>query len=541
LNHDGSMDTGFGSGGVVRVDFNQKDDRAQAVAQQSDGKLVVVGSATSPHGDFDLAAVRLLPDGSLDTTFGTAGKVTVNIPSDPNFTSAAGGFGYVTDYLADNGRSVAIQSDGRVLIGGGTQQCVLESCPTLTRLTAGGAIDTTFGPTNTGTLVMQSLWGSAYATIIEPSGSILVTTTQGPFEVDPDGKPVSYTGTGSFGPGDTAVFSMALQPDGRILYAGEKTVSQSNGSQSARWMVGRVQSTGVADTTFGINGSAVGADGPLEGYVSSLLLDPSGKSLSAGFLSSGPDLLSRQDAMLLRLQSDGTPDVNFGNNGVLLTNFSDGQTEYSYRQAALLRQPDGKLLMIGNRSELTPYTPDFSILAPDSEQVAIARFNSTPEYAVSLTPITASNTDASVSVQITRSGTTSTSVSVSYATTDGAAVAGTDYSATSGTLTWSPGDADAKTISIPIANNGVTSGSRTFSVVLSGPTEGSIDNASTQVTIADNAPPPATTPPPTTTGSSPGTSGSAAGSGGSGGGSMDWWALAMLGTAIFGKRSRAAN
>jgi uncharacterized delta-60 repeat protein len=340
------------------------------------------------------------------------------------------------------------------------------------------------------------------------------------------------------------VYGIALQPDGRILFAGEKTVYQSNGSPSFRWMVGRVQSTGVADTTFGTNGSAVGADGAFEGYVSSLLLDPSGKSLSAGFLSSGPDLLSRQDAMLLRLQSDGTPDVNFGNNGVLLTNFSDGQTEYSYRQASLLRQPDGKLLMIGNRSELIPYTPNFSILSPDSEQIAIARFNSTPEYAVASTPITVSNTDASVSVQITRSGATSTSVSVNYATTDGTAVAGTDYTATSGTLTWSPGDADAKTISIPIANNGVSSGSRTFTVALSSPTDGSIDNASTQVTIADNAPPPATTPPPTTTGSNPGTSGSAAGSGGSGGGgggSIDWWVLAMLGSAIFGKRSRAAK
>jgi hypothetical protein len=226
--------------------------------------------------------------------------------------------------------------------------------------------------------------------------------------------------------------------------------------------------------------------------------------------------------MLMRLQSDGTPDVNFGNNGVLLTRFSDGQTDYSYRQAALLRQPDGKLLMIGNRSELIPDTPNFSVLNADSEQIVIARLNSTPEYAVASTPISVSNTDASVAIQITRTGATSTSVSVNYATIDGTAVAGTDYTATSGTLTWSPGDADAKTIVIPITNNGLRSGSRTFTVALSSPSEGSIDNATTQVTIADNAPPTATTPSSTTTSS-----------GGGGGGSINWWVLAMLGCTVF--------
>ena len=522
LNGDGSMDTGFGSGGVVRVDFNQNDDRAQAVAQQSDGKLIVVGSATSAHGDFDLAAVRLLPDGSMDTTFGTAGRVTVNLPADPNAPDPTGSFGYVTDYRPDTGYSVAIQSDGGILIGGNTQQCAGGNCPTLTRLTINGAVDTTFGPTNTGTFVMQSALGSAYEIIIAPSGSILVTTALGPLEVGPDGKSLTYPGPGSFGSSETAVSSVALQPDGRILFAGEKTVYGSNGLPSFRWMVGRVQSNGVADTTFGTDGTAIGSDGPFEGYVGSLLLDPSGKLLSAGSLSSGPDPLSRQDAMLMRLQSDGTPDVNFGNNGVLLTNFSDGQTNYSYRQAALLRQPDGKLLMIGNRSELIPDTPNFSVLNADSEQIVIARLNSTPEYAVASTPISVSNTDASVAIQITRTGATSTSVSVNYATIDGTAVAGTDYTATSGTLTWSPGDADAKTIVIPITNNGLRSGSRTFTVALSSPSEGSIDNATTQVTIADNAPPTATTPSSTTTSS-----------GGGGGGSINWWVLAMLGCTVF--------
>jgi len=529
LNSDGSLDKAFGSGGLVQIDFNQKDDRAQAVVQQSDGKLIVVGSATSSSltGDFDLAAVRLLPDGSVDDTFGVAGKLTVNIPPDPNAVSPIGGFGFINDHPQDIAYSVAVQQDGRVVIGGRSQQCSTGACPILTRLTADGAIDTSFGPSNTGTLVLGAESGSVHALVIEPSGAILATTAMGPVEVDAGGKSATSTVGSYFGSVPLAVYDLALQPDGRIVFAGEKTVDQPDGTPSIRWLVGRAQTAAMADTTFGAGGSVVGSGAFLEGYLPSLLLEPSGKVVAGGFISTGSDLLSRQDAMLLRLQSDGTADVNFGTNGILLTNFSEGQTEYSYRQSALLRLPDGKLLMVGNRSNLTPLTPYYSILTTNSERIAIARFNSTPEYSLASSPISVSNTAGSVSVQITRTGATSAPVNVVYATTDLTAVAGTDYVATSGTLTWLPGDADGKSISIPIKNNGLSSGSRTFTVALSSPSEGSIDNPSAQVTIQDNAPPPASSADPDT--------------GSGGGGCIDWLLLTILGAAALVSRQASRD
>jgi hypothetical protein len=94
-----------------------------------------------------------------------------------------------------------------------------------------------------------------------------------------------------------------------------------------------------------------------------------------------------------------------------------------------------------------------------------------------------------LTVTITRTGGSSGPVSVAYAAADGTAVAGKDYTAANGTLQWGDGDAVAKTVSIPISNASPFSGSKTFSVTLSGPsamaTIGSPSSAT--VTIAGGA------------------------------------------------------
>src|SRR4051794_9676359 len=78
FNADGSPDVGFGATGGVTVSFGGFDN-AHAVAVQPDGKIVVVGSNTRsfcPIASTLLAVTRLNPDGTLDTTFGTDGRVT---------------------------------------------------------------------------------------------------------------------------------------------------------------------------------------------------------------------------------------------------------------------------------------------------------------------------------------------------------------------------------------------------------------------------------------------------------------------------------
>jgi uncharacterized delta-60 repeat protein len=80
---DGTPNPNFGNGGIVTTQFAGKGAEARAVAVQSDGKIVVAGFAVAANGiDFDFAVARYNPDGSLDDNFGAHGIVTVDLGSE---------------------------------------------------------------------------------------------------------------------------------------------------------------------------------------------------------------------------------------------------------------------------------------------------------------------------------------------------------------------------------------------------------------------------------------------------------------------------
>jgi uncharacterized delta-60 repeat protein/RHS repeat-associated protein len=98
-NTDGSLDTGFGSSGKVATSFTTSDDRVWTLILQPDGKIVAAGSSNT--GTLDFAVARYNIDGSLDTTFDTDGKLTVSLSS-----------------LADEAYSVVQRPDGKIILGG---------------------------------------------------------------------------------------------------------------------------------------------------------------------------------------------------------------------------------------------------------------------------------------------------------------------------------------------------------------------------------------------------------------------------------------
>ena len=73
----GTLDPSFGTGGKVTTDFAGSGDGAGAIAVQPDGKLVAAGAATI-NDQVDFALARYNSDGTLDTSFGTAGRVTTD-------------------------------------------------------------------------------------------------------------------------------------------------------------------------------------------------------------------------------------------------------------------------------------------------------------------------------------------------------------------------------------------------------------------------------------------------------------------------------
>jgi uncharacterized delta-60 repeat protein len=128
-NLDGSLDTSFGSGGKVLTDFFGDQDEIHDLAIQADGKIIAVGKARN-GATFFFGLVRYNPDGSLDLTFGSGGKVTTNVVS-----SDAEAF------------AVVIQPDGKIVVAG---RGTTTSSPTnvdfaLARYNPDGSIDNTFG------------------------------------------------------------------------------------------------------------------------------------------------------------------------------------------------------------------------------------------------------------------------------------------------------------------------------------------------------------------------------------------------------------
>lgn len=106
---------------------------------------------------------------------------------------------------------------------------------------------------------------------------------------------------------------------------------------------------------------------------------------------------------------------------------------------------------------------------------------SSPTYAVT-------EGTATVTISVTRTQQTAGAVSIQYATANGSAKSGTDYTSTNGTLNWAAADGATKTFTVPILNNTVYEGTEAFSVALSNPTGGAVigGNGLTTVTISDN-------------------------------------------------------
>src|SRR5438093_1292576 len=131
-NTDGTLDTGFGNGGQVTTDFSGSFDEAEAIALQLDGRVVLAGrtrTQTSTSSNDDFALSRYNTDGSLDTSFGTAGKVMTDFTGIPGF---------------DEAHALAIQSDGKV-VAVGLAMTTSKNDFALARYNTNGVLDATFG------------------------------------------------------------------------------------------------------------------------------------------------------------------------------------------------------------------------------------------------------------------------------------------------------------------------------------------------------------------------------------------------------------
>jgi uncharacterized delta-60 repeat protein len=241
-NADGSLDAAFGTGGVVTTDFNGSfQDSARDVVIQSDGKIVVVGSTSPIIIGTNLAMARYNSDGTLDSAFGTGGKVNIGSTS---------------------GNGVALQSDGKIVVVGGTSAGRIQSGSrfVILRFDGGGNPDGAFGADGRVTVDFGTPFSSAGDVVIEPDDQIVAAGTVGSdfalARLNANGSVDESFGIHGkvltdFGGSTDGAVGVAVQADGKIVAAGSRIASSAPNFSFA---VARYFPDGGLDANFGAGG-----------------------------------------------------------------------------------------------------------------------------------------------------------------------------------------------------------------------------------------------------------------------------------------------
>ena len=378
---DGRPDTTFSGDGLQTTSIAATDstDTGGAMALQSDGKVLVVGSAYDGTTTYR-TMVRYLANGNLDTTFGTGGK-------------------FVMAGLAPT--AVAVQPNGRILVVG-PSYVVKNSMSTqrvvLTRHLANGTLDGSFASGGSLTVFVSSS-GSAndipYALALQQDGRILVAGVAGGQQafvvrvlaggtLDP-----SFDGDGivtsAWGGTYSLARAVAVQADDRIVLGGAIVTNNQKDFALVRYL-----SDGTPDPSFGIGGTAIAALTPADDQVNALSIQNDGRIVAAGYAT--PNGLSH--FAVARYWGDGRPDTSFHPNGCVIQPVGIGRSEAT----AVAVQPNGAIVAAG--TALREYDYDF----------AVARFEGGPEIAVETTagvPVPAGATSSLGVVTIGNSGSAS--------------------------------------------------------------------------------------------------------------------------------------
>lgn len=278
----GGLDPSFIPG--AGASLNGSASNVAAIAVQADGKIVIGGNFTSYDNVSRAYIARVNANGTLDGSF------------DPGF----GVDGVV--------RCVILQADGKVLIGGAFSSAGGFSRDGVARLNVDGSLDTSFNsPGFDDGLGAQS---SVYTMALQPNGKLIVG---GYFpgvggiqqwsiaRLNTDGSRDS-----SFTPGTTlrqaVIYSVAIQPDGKVLAAGQ--IQSANNNTVPEDDIVRLNLDGGLDTSFGL-----AKQGFSSGFIRKVVLQPDGRVLIGGgaFTVNG----GSQFFDVARLNSDGTLDNGF--------------------------------------------------------------------------------------------------------------------------------------------------------------------------------------------------------------------------------------
>lgn len=343
INTDGTLDTGFSTGGTTDAYINTVD-------IQDDGKIIIAGYFTNCAGIVRKRIARLNTNGSVDTGFdpgvGASNTLAMAIIQDNGGILIGGGYFYSYRNYAFNGIarlnsdasfdpgfnpgnafnwmvfSTSVQNDGKILVGGYYNSYFGINKNNATRINSDGSLDTTFitgsGPNNT-----------VFATAIQPDGKVLIGGAFTKFDgitknyiarLNTDGSidTTFNTGTGA----SSQVNAICIQTDNKIIIGGQ--FNSFNGISASR--IVRLNPDGSVDTTF-ITGTG------FNNTVEDIEIQIDGKILAGGSFSTYNGANKR---CIVRLNPDGSIDTGF--------NIGTGA---SNTVGDIFVQNDGKILIGG--------------------------------------------------------------------------------------------------------------------------------------------------------------------------------------------------
>jgi uncharacterized delta-60 repeat protein len=313
LNADGSLDASFdpGAGATDKSSFSESFEslKITSVILQPDGKIIVGGNFTAFNGVARNGIARLNPNGSVDGSFNP---------------------GSSADRLVG---PVALQPDGKILVGGNFTAFNGVARNGLARLNPDGGVDEGFNPD-------ANAFSSANALAVQPDGKIIVaaydfnvadgTTSYEVIRLNPNGSL-----DGSFNPGTSvngSIEAVAVQPDGKIILGG----SFNTFGDTARNGIVRLNADGSADGAFQAD-LAPGLNAP----VSAVATQPDGKVIVGGYFTTFDGVVARKS--IARLNAGGDLDASFDPGAGAATD-----SLASLFLEAITVQPDGKILIGGN-------------------------------------------------------------------------------------------------------------------------------------------------------------------------------------------------
>lgn len=412
-NSDGTLDSSFDVDGKLTTDFGFND-FANSVAVQSDGKIIVVGRTTGTN-NWDFAFARYNSDGSLDNTFGNAGKIIgyvgvgvgslnsiavqsdgkkvvagnaqdslgrfnffisrYNLDGTPDNTFSGDGkqlidFGYSYASLS----SLAIQHDGKLVVAGSVYIYGVYPNSDIThfalaRFNTDGSFDSTFSGdgrqiTNFGN---KYLFTDVSSVAIQDDGKIVVGAAATDTALNRDFAIVRYNLDGSldntfnsdgkqttdFSNFDVAT-SLAILSNGKIVVAG-KTLNGSN----LNFIIARYNQDGSLDKTFSGDGKQTTDFASTRDHANSVAIQIDGKIVVAG--STQINGTNDDDFAIARYNSDGSPDTTFKNNGKLTIDFGSFEAAFSANL-----QTDGKIVIVGSAFN-TNFIGDIAIVRLNSD------------------------------------------------------------------------------------------------------------------------------------------------------------------------------